>query len=71
MVAIWGPTQSQSLAPTWLRESKLYKEVNLKVHCSPCVHHTKELPCKGNNFCIKDIEMSSVLNHIKDLLNEK
>ncbi len=71
MVAIWGPTQSQSLAPTWLRESKLYKEVNLKVHCSPCVHHTKELPCKGNNFCIKDIEMASVLNHIKDLLNEK
>ena len=71
MVAIWGPTQSQSLAPTWLRESKLYKEVNLKVHCSPCVHHTKELPCKGNNFCIKDIEMASVLNHLKDLLNEK
>ena len=71
MVAIWGPTQSQSLAPTWLRESKLYKEVNLKVHCSPCVHHTKELPCKGNNFCIKDIEMSTVLNHLKDLLNEK
>jgi len=71
MVAIWGPTQSQSLAPTWLRESKHYKEVNLKVHCSPCVHHTKELPCKGNNFCIKEIEMSSVLNHLKDLLNEK
>jgi ADP-heptose:LPS heptosyltransferase len=71
IVAIWGPTQSQSLAPTWLRESKRYKEVNLKVHCSPCVHHTKELPCKGNNFCIKDIEMLYVLNHLKDLLNEK
>jgi len=71
MVAIWGPTQSQSLAPEWLRESLLYKEVNLKVHCSPCVHHTKELPCKGHNFCIKDIEMIAVLKQLKELLNEK
>ncbi|MDI1232863.1 MAG: glycosyltransferase family 9 protein [bacterium] len=70
MVAIWGPTQAQSLAPLWLRESKLYKEINLKVHCSPCVHHTKELPCKGYNFCIKDIEMTTVFNQLNELLNE-
>lgn len=71
MVSIWGPTQSQSLAPTWLRESSTYKEVNLKVHCSPCVHHTKELPCKGHNFCIKDIQMTTVLQQLKALINEK
>lgn len=71
MVAIWGPTQSQSLAPLWLRESSKYKEINLKVHCSPCVHHTKELPCKGNNFCIKDMDMHSVFYQLNELLNEK
>lgn len=71
MVSIWGPTQSQSLAPLWLRESVNYREVNLKVHCSPCVHHTKELPCKGDNFCIKDIDMHSVFYQLKELLNEK
>ena len=47
------------------------KEVNLKVHCSPCVHHTKELPCKGHNFCIKDIQMETVLQQLNALLNEK
>lgn len=70
MVAIWGPTQSQTLAPVWLRERKNYIEINHKVHCSPCVHHTKELPCKGNNFCIKEITTGEIINSLNQLLHE-
>ncbi len=71
LVAIWGPTQSQSLAPKWLIESKNYKEINHKVHCSPCVHHTKELPCKGNNFCIKNIKTNEIIAAVKTLIDER
>ena len=70
MVAIWGPTQSQTLAPTWLRERKNYAEINHHVHCSPCVHHTKELPCKGNNFCIKEISTQEIIQSLERILNE-
>lgn len=69
ILAIWGPTQPQSLAPTWLRQSNLYKEINLQVSCSPCVHHTKELPCGGNNFCIKNITSNTINTQFLALLN--
>lgn len=71
VLSIWGPTQPDSIAPNWLRESKLYKEVNLKVSCSPCVHHTKELPCKGNNFCIKDIDSAMIVNEFISLIKHE
>ena len=70
MVAIWGPTQSQTLAPTWLRDRNNYVEINHHVHCSPCVHHTKELPCKGNNFCIKEISTQEIIQSLEHILNE-
>lgn len=69
LLAVWGPTQPQSLAPNWLRSSPLYREINLAVHCSPCVHQTKELPCKGNNFCIKDIAPLQISNALNELIN--
>ncbi len=69
VLAIWGPTQPESIVPNWLRESDLYREINLKVSCSPCVHHTKELPCKGNNFCIKDMESITIVNEFFNLIN--
>ncbi len=69
LLAIWGPTQPQSLAPKWLRESALYKEINLSVNCSPCVHHTKELPCGGNNFCIKNITSVQLKSYLSDFIN--
>lgn len=68
VLSIWGPTQPDSIAPNWLRESNIYKEINLKVSCSPCVHHTKELPCKGNNFCIKDIKAEQVVSDFFNLI---
>lgn len=68
VLAIWGPTQPDSIAPNWLRESNIYKEINLKVSCSPCVHHTKELPCKGNNFCIKDIKTEQIVSDFFNLI---
>jgi len=71
MVAIWGPTQSQTLAPNWLRERSNYAEINHHVHCSPCVHHTKELPCKGNNFCIKEISTQEITMALKQVLDER
>ncbi|MES2618532.1 MAG: glycosyltransferase family 9 protein [Bacteroidota bacterium] len=67
VLAIWGPTQPQSLAPDWLRSGNKYQEINLSKHCSPCVHQTKELPCRGNNTCMKDIttvQMTTVLNQL-------
>ncbi len=71
IVAVWGPTQPQSLAPNWLRKSRLYREVNLKVLCSPCVHQTKELPCRGNNFCMKDLRVSTIYDSLSILLHDQ
>ncbi len=71
ILSIWGPTQPQSIAPDWLRKGKIYQEINLKVKCSPCVHHTKELPCGGNNFCINDIDINQVIEKFKLLNIEK
>lgn len=71
ILAIWGPTQPQSLAPDWLRNSSQYRELNLSKYCSPCVHQTKELPCKGNNTCMKDIAPEQMMTALNQLLNEQ
>ncbi len=61
-LSIWGPT-----APaTRIKEDEFNQAVYLAVNCSPCVHFTEELPCGGDNFCMKNIQVQQ----ITDLLNE-
>lgn len=39
------------------------------VFCSPCVHHTDEPPCAGDNVCMKRIEPDAVLAAVERLLS--
>lgn len=51
--SFWGPTAPE----TRLRPIPTYSERihYLRLHCSPCVDLAGELPCKGNNLCLKEI----------------
>lgn len=56
--SFWGPTNPQHyLAP---RSTAADEWLYLGVHCSPCVHYTEELPCGGNNFCMRHMEKSLI-----------
>lgn len=51
VVSYWGPTAPQ----TRLMDSSPERDVIHYVHlpCSPCVHMTSNVPCLGNNICMK------------------
>ena len=40
-------------------------------YCSPCVHEFEIAPCKGDNVCMKNIEVADVLLSINDCLQNK
>ncbi len=56
-LSIWGPSHPD----TRIVQSELHRAIYLKVPCSPCVHLVEELPCGGNNFCIKDISTQQII----------
>jgi ADP-heptose:LPS heptosyltransferase len=63
-VSLWGPTHPA----TRIRETFSFKAVYLAVHCSPCTHHTSLLPCGGNNFCMKNMGVHSIIFTVKDVM---
>ncbi len=51
--SFWGPTNpAQRLRPI---EELVEKTLYSNFTCSPCVHLTGPIPCKGNNLCMKTI----------------
>lgn len=65
-VSVWGPTAPQNYIDTHGADNI---HIYLGVHCSPCVHHVKNLPCGGNNFCIKNISVNDITNAVQEIIN--
>ena len=67
-VSIWGPTNPASYMKIPVAEENRHLFHYNKVACSPCVHHHEQLPCGGNNFCMKDVQAASIIEKISQLL---
>jgi ADP-heptose:LPS heptosyltransferase len=63
-LSLWGPTNPVNLSKTDKRNFVYY----LAKHCSPCVHHTEILPCKGDNTCMKDMDKKIITSQFSQLL---
>ena len=51
VVSYWGPTDPQTLMRP---NSRNLDEVHyVRIPCSPCVHHSHQAPCKGQNICMR------------------
>jgi ADP-heptose:LPS heptosyltransferase len=64
VLSIWGPSSPQSR----VYKNNTDKFIYHQVPCSPCVHTEGELPCKGNNFCIKEIGEKEFIFNLEHML---
>ncbi len=60
VISFWGP-----ISPLH-RIADTQFTYFLNKSCSPCIHHTEQIPCGGNNICMKDMDV----NHIKKLIKK-
>ncbi|WP_166437077.1 glycosyltransferase family 9 protein [Niastella caeni] len=67
-VSIWGPTNPASYIKIPAAQEKRHLYLYNKAACSPCVHHHEQLPCGGNNVCMKDIQAERIIEKISALL---
>lgn len=67
-VSVWGPTDPLGYIKISAAQAKRHLFVYNKVACSPCVHYHEQLPCGGNNVCMKDIQAESIIEKIDALL---
>ncbi|MBN1274089.1 MAG: glycosyltransferase family 9 protein [Candidatus Aminicenantes bacterium] len=67
MVSLWGPENPYMYGLPKSGQTFLYRDV----YCSPCVKQTDKPPCRGDNFCMKDITVEDVLAAVKSLLSSK
>lgn len=63
-VSIWGPGKPEHYGPI----SGIHKTIYKPVYCSPCLYHADFPPCQGNNICVKNIPVSSVIQATHQLL---
>jgi ADP-heptose:LPS heptosyltransferase len=50
-ISFWGPTDPATLARP---NSRNLDEIHyVRIPCSPCVHHSHQAPCKGQNICMR------------------
>jgi len=69
-VSVWGPTNPVNYLDIQEKEKHRHLHHYLGVHCSPCIHHSLVLPCGGNNFCMKNMEISHLTYHLKTVINQ-
>jgi ADP-heptose:LPS heptosyltransferase len=67
-VSIWGPTNPASYIKITAGQEKRHPYIYHKVACSPCLHYHEQLPCGGNNFCMKEISADSIIEKLSLLL---
>ena len=65
-VSIWGPTDPETRLRDFpgLQEEVMYK----KIPCSPCIHISDAIPCKGNNICIQGLFEDKEIDWIDELV---
>lgn len=67
-LSVWGPTDPDHRL---LYDEKHYPytdTIYVKKPCSPCVHIHNHPPCRGDNICIKDLDMLFIKKRIDALL---
>ncbi|WP_207513478.1 glycosyltransferase family 9 protein [Longitalea luteola] len=67
-ISVWGPTNPGSYLKIPPGQEKRHLYCYNKIACSPCVHHHEQLPCGGNNVCMKKIAAEEVIEKISRLL---
>ena len=65
-ISLWGPGNPVHYAENYRNHKILYK----KVHCSPCIYVNLNPPCKGNNICMKEINVEEVFKESIILINK-
>lgn len=65
-LSLWGPTHPA----TRIQEDENNQYLYLAVSCSPCVHMVDVLPCKGDNFCMKNLDSKIAIQKINTLINK-
>ena len=68
-ISVWGPTDPAnylSIGPEEKDRHLLYYGAE---PCSPCVHRHNQLPCGGNNVCMKNITAIAIIEKIKQMLD--
>lgn len=68
-VSVWGPTNPTHRLSAETMESPRHKVHYLSVECSPCLHHTRVLPCGGNNFCMKNMQAADIYTQIQSVIS--
>lgn len=65
-LSIWGPTDPETRLRDFpgLQEEVMHK----KFPCSPCVHISDSIPCRGNNICIQGLFEDKEINWIDELV---
>jgi putative inorganic carbon (HCO3(-)) transporter len=64
IVALFGPTNDKKLVPS----DKLFSVVRVHLECTPCLWDKRQTTCESLT-CMKNIEMSSVLDVVFEKLN--
>jgi ADP-heptose:LPS heptosyltransferase len=68
-VSVWGPTNPTHRMAAETINGPRHKVHYLAVECSPCLHHTRVLPCGGNNFCMKNMQAADIFTQIQSLIS--
>ncbi len=63
-LSVWGPTSPVNL----LKANQLNDFYYLHKSCSPCLHHIEQLPCKGNNICMKEMDAKCIIDKLNNLI---
>jgi ADP-heptose:LPS heptosyltransferase len=64
VISFWGP-----ISPVHRIANTQYTYF-LNKPCSPCIHHTEQIPCGGNNTCMSDMDINYIKKLIKDILKD-
>ena len=65
VVGLFGPTRAE----TYLTPGRAgVGEAQVRLYCSPCVHHWEPPPCNGDNQCMKRLTPDRVLARCCELL---
>lgn len=56
-LSLWGPVDRKHYGPL---KNDIHDFVETNVFCSPCVHQTNPPPCRGDNICMKHMQVDAV-----------
>lgn len=68
-ISCWGPTNPLNYLEIAAGEEERHLYYYLGVHCSPCIHHSKVLPCGGDNFCMKNMSLDHLISLNQTMIN--